>query len=735
LWYLLGLLGGAAATSASLTRRPRDWCRTGLGLVTAVWCLAVLVSWQTRSAAVAMGSFRLQACCALGSLLLFFLDLDGGSRLGRITAATLAALVPPLMLLTDLGVRRAFWSPVGWLGAPGVLSPAVSVVTLGLLLVVGWQSYAGKAFQPWQVPSTLLLIGALLKDTVPAWWHSPFYLAWTPVLLGGLGFIQCGLWWASSGTTRPAAPLEAAPSASRNASASGSGGLEVTTRHSAERFRVLIEYSSDCILILDTQGMVHYHSPMVRRLIAQHTRYVPGLSFYDFVHPEDRSTLQQVVVEVQSAPNRAMPVEFRMHRRRDEWSYMQGRAINLLLHREITGIVLNLKDVSDSKRLEVQLLQAQKMEAIGRLAGGVAHDFNNLLTAIQGYSDMILRTLDPETEAYDHLCQIQMASDRAAALTQQLLAFSRQKTLQVQLVSVAEVIAGTHDMLRRIIGEDVELVVVLAPGTGSVMADPTQLQQIVMNLAVNARDAMPKGGQLQIECCSLTVDESLPWARGSSYVQIVVRDTGCGMSKQIMAHIFEPFFTTKEVGKGTGLGLSTVYGIVKQGGGHIEVESVPQQGTTFRVYLPQVADAAVAQPASARRRAVKQNPPLLPTRRETLLLVEDDETIRRLAERVLRAKGYQMLVASNGVEALRVSSEHTGRIHLVLTDIVMPTMNGVELAAKLAKTRPETRVLFMSGYVPEATGAGEMEHTLQKPFTTESLVNKVHEVLLASRGQ
>jgi two-component system cell cycle sensor histidine kinase/response regulator CckA len=482
----------------------------------------------------------------------------------------------------------------------------------------------------------------------------------------------------------------------------------------------------------------------LRRMLSQYTSYMPGTNFLTFVHPDDRDAVTETLQDLIQSHEKSVSIEFRMQRKKEEWAHMQGRATNLLKHPDIEGIVLNLKDISHAKKLEDQLMQSQKMEALGRLAGGVAHDFNNLLTAIQGYTDILLRSVDETSEEFEYLQQIMQASERAAALTQQLLAFSRQKTMQQQKILVNEVLSGMKDMLKRIIGDDVELDMLLSVRAGNIMADPIQVQQIVMNLAVNARDAMPGGGLLNIETDGIALSEGdRPGDLAGDYAILLVRDNGSGMTKEVEAHIFEPFFTTKGVGKGTGLGLSMVYGIVEQSGGHIEVDSVLGRGTTFRIYLPQTdgllshaggglyadSNTAPSQPVLNSENPAPM-PPVMPTRRETILVVEDADVIRRLAQRILAAKGYQVLVASNGTDALRVAGQFSGHIHLMLTDVVMPSMNGVELAAQLTKIRPQMRVLFMSGYVPEGShGSTPMQNTLQKPFTAESLVAKIREVL------
>jgi hypothetical protein len=392
--------------------------------------------------------------------------------------------------------------------------------------------------------------------------------------------------------------------------------------------------------------------------------------------------------------------------------------------------LLVVHDVTDRQRLEQQFLQAQKMEAIGRLAGGVAHDFNNLVAAIAGHGDLMLRRLGPQDPLRPNLEQIRAAADRAATLTKQLLAFGRKQVLQPRVVDLGEVVEQSASLLRRLIGEDVELTI-HKKTAARVRADPVQVEQVVMNLAVNARDAMPRGGRLTIELDEVRLDQSyalnhVPLMPGP-YVMLAVSDTGHGMDAETKQHIFEPFFTTKEVGKGTGLGLATVYGIVKQSGGYVWVYSEPGQGSTFKVYLPRVEETpeTVALPPAAPRSTVAAT--------ETILLLEDDAGVRELLREVLAEEGYQVLEASQPSEALRMARGHRGRIHLLLTDMVMPGMTGTDLARELARERRDLRVLYMSGYTAGAVAdrgmVAEPSLFLQKPFSTDELYAKVRAAL------
>jgi two-component system cell cycle sensor histidine kinase/response regulator CckA len=402
------------------------------------------------------------------------------------------------------------------------------------------------------------------------------------------------------------------------------------------------------------------------------------------------------------------------------------------LPRRMFGTV---QDMTDLRRLEHQLRQAQKMEAVGQLAGGVAHDFNNLLTVINGYSDLILSRLGPDDPNRGLVAEIQRSGERAATLTGQLLAFSRKQLLQPVVVDLNVVLASVVTLLKRLIGEHIELVLVQAESLGRTKVDPAQFEQTIINLAVNARDAMPDGGRLTIETATVELDDDYvrlrPYVRPGSYVQVSVSDTGHGMDEAVRTRIFEPFFTTKPAGEGTGLGLAMVYGFVKQSGGHIEVYSEVGHGTSVKIYLPRTDDAPPLD-------AGPQAPARSVQGTETVLLVEDEDAVRTLAEVVLQSNGYAVLVARQGEEALEMAAAHRGPIHLLVTDLVMPHMGGRELAEQLAGTRPGLRVLFMSGYPDEASmqhglpGAGA--GFLQKPFSPIALARKVRDVLDAAGG-
>ena len=379
---------------------------------------------------------------------------------------------------------------------------------------------------------------------------------------------------------------------------------------------------------------------------------------------------------------------------------------------------------------EEQLRQAQKLEAVARLAAGVAHDFNNVLTAISGHSEMLLRQLESGDSRRKNAEQIEKCASLAAALTRQLLTFSRKQVIEPRVLELNSVVGNTERMLRRLIGEDIEFQTELDPAAGHIKADLGQIEQVIMNLALNARDAMPNGGRLTVSTANVTIDEarrkSLPDLSPGEYVVLAVADGGIGMTEQVKAHLFEPFYTTKPAGKGTGLGLATCFGIVKQCSGYIEVRSAVGKGTTFKLYFPQVREAAepAAPPSSA-------TPIVGGT--ETVLLVEDEAMVRELAVMTLRERGYIVIEAANGAEGLRVAGQYQGKIDLVLTDVVMPVMGGKEMADALRGSRPETKVLFTSGYTEDAIGHHGILlpgiEFLQKPYLTVSLARRVREVL------
>ncbi|NWF91863.1 MAG: PAS domain S-box protein [Syntrophaceae bacterium] len=387
------------------------------------------------------------------------------------------------------------------------------------------------------------------------------------------------------------------------------------------------------------------------------------------------------------------------------------------------------RDITERKHLEEQLRQAQKMEAIGRLAGGIAHDFNNLLTVIKGTCQLSLLDIREGDPLRANLKEIEKSAERAADLTRQLLAFSRKQIMEMRVIDINAVIKNLEKMLRRVLGEDIELATFLADGIGRVKADPGQMEQVIINLVLNARDAMPEGGKLTIETCNVELDEEYTekhfGVERGAYVLVSISDMGVGMTPEMKEKVFEPFFTTKEVGKGTGLGLSTVYGIVKQSGGNIWVYSEPGQGTTFKIYLPRVEDPL----EDLKEKTIKE----VPRGSETVLVVEDEDVVRKLAVRLLKTQGYKVLEASDGGKAFMLCEEYKGPIHLVLSDVVMPGVSGRQLVERLKEIHPEAKALYMSGYTENVIlHHGVLEKGIdfvQKPFTIETLARKVREVL------
>ena len=507
---------------------------------------------------------------------------------------------------------------------------------------------------------------------------------------------------------------------------------EAALRASEERFRALVENSSDALLLLDADGRVKYMTPSSVRHLGWTPEQLIGRSILEFMHPDDGERVGGRIREALDLPGKSLGGEVRFHHADGSWRIMEGVGVNRLADPAVAGIVVNVRDITERRKLEDQLRQAQKMEAVGQLAGGVAHDFNNLLTAILGYCHLMLDEIPEGDPLRLDLLEIQAAGDRAASLTRQLLAFSRRQMLQPQVVDINLLVTQLEKLLRRLISEDVELVTALAPGLRPVTVDPASVEQILVNLAVNARDAMPTGGRLTIETANVDLDEAYAVTHvampAGPYVMLAVSDSGQGMDAPTRARIFEPFFTTKEQGKGSGLGLATVYGIVKQSGGYIWVYSEPGHGTSFKVYLPPTAAASVARPTA--------HDPAHVAGWETVLLVEDEDAVRALAREVLRRHGYVVLEARHGVDALSVAERHADAIHLLVTDVVMPHMSGRALSERLAGARPQMKTLFMSGYTDHAllpedlTPGGEF---LQKPFTPEALAGRVRHLLDAGQ--
>ncbi len=494
-------------------------------------------------------------------------------------------------------------------------------------------------------------------------------------------------------------------------------------RQSRERYRSVIETSRDGLMFFDlATRRILETNPALQRMLGYTAEEFSTRSFYD-IGPEDRASIDENVHQLVEA--RSISLAERKYRAKG------GREIAVavdavLVEEDRRQLVLAIiHNLSETRHLEAQLQQAQKMEAIGRLAGGVAHDFNNLLTAILGYADLLL---DTEASEDVHKCaeEIRKAGDRAASLTKQLLAFSRKQVLQPRILDLNEILAETDGMLRRLVGEDVKLETEREPHLWRVQADPVQIQQVLMNLVVNARDAMPDGGRVRIATrnVSLTADHvpDAPVVLEGDHVLLEVSDSGHGMNAEVLNRAFEPFFTTKERGKGTGLGLATVYGIVKQSEGYVHIESVVGSGTRVLVYLKRVHGAADS-PSNVSPRALPRGGS------ETVLLVEDEESVRRLAVLLLKRSGYRVLVAASAEDALDLSRGFEDEIHLLLTDVVLPGMNGRKLADILAAERPKMLVVFASGYFDERGILGPRSEFIQKPFNPDTLARTVRRVL------
>ncbi len=506
----------------------------------------------------------------------------------------------------------------------------------------------------------------------------------------------------------------------------------ITERKKAEEalrlFRTLIDRSNDAIEVVDPETGRFLDVNEKGCLDLGYSREeVLALRVFDIDPMIDESSFTRTVEDLRKS---GVLLWEGIHRRKSGSTFpVEVNVRYVQLDRDY--IVTVVRDITERKRLEEQLHLSRKLEAVGRLAGGVAHDFNNLLTVIIGYGQTIHATFGPQDPLREKTEQILRAAERAAGLTRQLLAFGRKQVIEPQVIDLNALISDTGKMLRRVIGEDIDLKTVLQPALGRVKVDQGQIEQVLMNLAVNARDAMPNGGKLTIETRDVNVDEPgaarlHPSFSPGRYVLLAVSDTGIGMDAETQSHIFEPFFTTKEKGQGTGLGLATVYGIVKQSGGYIWVNSEPGQGATFKVYLPP-AEGKLG-PA---RRAPETSKPLHGT--ETILLVEDEEAVRRLARAILEGSGYLVLEACDPHEGLRLAGAHPGQIHLVLTDVVMPGMSGREMADRLSSLRPDMKVLYVSGYTDNAiVQHGVLEpgiHLLQKPFTPGALQRRIREIL------
>jgi PAS domain S-box-containing protein len=496
---------------------------------------------------------------------------------------------------------------------------------------------------------------------------------------------------------------------------------EEASQRATQQYRLLADHVADVISLQDSQGIYLYLSPSIERLTGHPPESLMGKTMEVLIHEEDQQRWSEAFTSV--GRGETVHLEYRIQHLNGTGLWVESilKAIDDTTQSKQT-ILGSTRDISRRKQLETQMQQAQKLEAIGRLAGGVAHDFNNLLMVINGCCELMLLEMPEEHPQRETLGSILRAGQRGSSLTRQLLAFSRQQLLKVELFDPTLVARDTITLLRRLIGENIQLVDALRPGLGLVQTDPGQFEQVLINLALNACDAMPSGGQLMVSIDRITfqVDQPrfAPRARKGKYLRLQVKDTGLGMSPEVQAHLFEPFFTTKPLGKGTGLGLATAHGIVEQSEGFILVESAPNRGTTVDVYWPHHSPTET--PAGSLGAV-----PVWPSLPATILLVEDDATVQLVVSSTLESLGYQVITASSGTDGLRLSQERSIPLDLVLTDVVMPDMSGRELAEQLWKLQPHLKVIFMSGYTPDALlrqGVQQDEVTfLQKPFSRESL--------------
>jgi PAS domain S-box-containing protein len=505
-------------------------------------------------------------------------------------------------------------------------------------------------------------------------------------------------------------------------------------RVTEDRYRTLVERLPAITYIaeLGADGPWHFVSPQIQRMLGYSPEewLADPNSWMNRIHIEDREIALAAEKRFQET-HELFYAEYRMSARDGRLLWVRDEAV-LLQETEDHGLVMQgvLYDITAQKRLEEELRHSQKMEAVGQLAGGVAHDFNNLLMLIQAHNERLRRGLDPANPAAQDAMEIEKAVARAAALTRQLLAFGRKQILHVKVLDLNTVVTDVVKMLHRLLGSNIAVSSVLAPALGRVKADPGQIEQVILNLAVNARDAMPQGGRVTLETRNVEIDgknarsrEGVPHGK---YVMLAVQDTGVGMDRETQTHMFEPFFTTKEPGKGTGLGLATVYGVVKQMDGAIWLRSSPGAGTTFEIYLPAVEGAEPVAAPSETRRTLDASP----TGTETILLVEDQDGIRDLVREFLQRKGYVVLFAGDGEDALRIATEHKLPIHLLLTDVIMPNLGGRVLAPRVKELHPDIKVLFMSGYAEPEVGKKDGDApVLQKPFLLEALAHKVRSVL------
>jgi two-component system, cell cycle sensor histidine kinase and response regulator CckA len=507
---------------------------------------------------------------------------------------------------------------------------------------------------------------------------------------------------------------------------------QAVLRRSEERFGYLMQNLSDVITVVAVDGTMLYHSPSIERVAGYKPSELLGQNFLSFVHPDDRLAVRAALERVTLKVGSAAPPEYRFCRKDHTWVWLESVGNNLLNDVAVGGIVVTSRDVTTRRGLEDQVRQSQKMEAVGRLAGGIAHDFNNLLMVIQGYAEIVRQEESASPEIRKNVDTIVRASTSAAGLTRQLLSFSRKHQFTPQVLEVNSLVDQMSEMLLGVLREEMDLVVNLDPHAGCISADPGQIEQVIMNLVVNARDAMPKGGKLLLETAHIG-KEKARLGRSSTlpagdYVMLAVSDTGVGMDAETQSKIFEPFFTTKSKEEGTGLGLSVLYNIVRASGGHVRVSSELGRGSTFRIYFPRVSA-----PAKLGLPELSQEPSQ--PGKETIVVAEDQPDLRWMICQFLQGLGYSVLEATDGRDAVALAEHYTGRIDLLLTDVVMPHIRGSEVARRMLARRPEMQVLFMSGYtegeIGSLPGDGAEAQVLQKPFELHVLATRIREVFEA----
>ncbi len=506
-------------------------------------------------------------------------------------------------------------------------------------------------------------------------------------------------------------------------------------RRSEERFGYLIQNLSDIITVVAVDGTMLYHSPSVERVVGYRPTELIGNSLLDFIHPEDLASVRAALERVALEPGTAVPPEFRFRHKDGSWVWLEAFGNNLLNDAAVGGLVFTSRDVTARRGLEEQVRQSQKMEAVGRLAGGIAHDFNNMLMVIRGYAEIVMHHAAGVQGVRQSAETIVRTTESAASLTRQLLSFARKHVFSPQVIDLNALVGEMSNMLRGLLGEEMELVVKLDPWLGSISADPGQIEQVIMNLVVNARDAMPQGGKLGLETANMNVQDGSvrhhDVVPAGKYVRLTVSDTGVGMNPETQSHIFEPFFTTKSKEEGTGLGLSVVYNIVHDSGGHLWVNSEPGRGSSFHIYFPRVESVPEGRPARASADSARSGT-------ETILVAEDQPDLRWMICQYLQELGYSVLETKDGTDAAALAEQYKGRIDVLLTDVVMPGMRGPEVAKRLASARPGIKVIYMSGYTEGGfeSGAeeqlGETASLLQKPFRLDHLASKIREVLGAA---